>query len=107
MTASDFLLYLKTSVLLGHQRSFLLQQMGTNAKIHRQTIHRVRNTGTFSPRNGSPPSTLSPQSSGNSEEEQVERVKEPEGMKTPRNHGLLFLLIYFILLLFLRYLLTF
>lgn len=57
---NDILLHSQSSILLSHhQRSFLLQRMGTNAETHSQTkMQKARDLRTFSPSNTSPRGTL-------------------------------------------------
>lgn len=73
MTPNDSQLDSQISALFSHhRRSFLLYQTGTDAEIHSQTLCRVRDLGTLSPK-GDGSMNPSSQGSGNLEEE-AERI---------------------------------
>ena len=77
MTPSDILQYSLISVLFNHhQRSFLLQQTGTNRHSQSGITHTHRETETLeqTARNGMSPSHPSPQSSGNPVKEEAESI---------------------------------
>lgn len=75
MFSNDIVLYSQVRNLLSlHQRRFFMQQMGTNTKIHSQTLCRKGETVKHSAIMGLSPLNSSSQSSGNLVEEKVERV---------------------------------
>ena len=79
MTPNDILLCLVIIALLSHhQRSFLLQQMGTNTEIHSWT-HAESETVEHGVLNGMSSSNPSPRGSRDFTEE-AERLSEPAGM---------------------------
>ena len=78
-------------MLLGqchYQRSFLLQQMGTNIETHRHTTGREGVTSEESAGSGMSPSNLSSRGSGNPVEEETEECKSQRGWRTSRKQGL-------------------
>jgi hypothetical protein len=75
MTLNDILLYSYVSALFSHcQRHFLMHQMETNTETYSWTLWREWETFVHLTLNMKPPSNLSPQGSGNSPEEEAERV---------------------------------
>ena len=58
-TTNDILLYSYIDTLFNHhQKSFLLQQVGTDTETHSQTLHRDRETLEYTTLNRMSPSTL-------------------------------------------------
>ena len=72
MTPSDILLY---SLLGHHQRSFLLQQIGTKTETH---AHTIMQSGRPSALKGMSPSNPYLQGSEDSVEQEAGRMEEPE-----------------------------
>lgn len=81
MTPDDILLNSQISVLLIHQqKSFLLQSMARNTETHSRTMCRELETLEFSVINRVLPPKASPHGSGNSVEEEAERLPDMGSM---------------------------